>query len=434
MNPIDTSSELARDPRNYWATCFRYAMWLGIIQDFLLGVPAIFWPNELLSLLGQATSRTPANVSLAAVVLITLGAMYIPAAINPYRYPWVAILAVAARPPGILFFFCLYPDRYPIFGVVDTFLALIQIPTLWLAFHASPKPRHGLMSSRVNDTKAQPPGEYRGTSFQELRNAIWSDPYSKLPYYISWGPLKPIRFFNHSSRNLSDQRDLLPYFDKLIHANGICLSGVWEITEASPYSGYFARGAKGLVIVRASVAGLTTSANTRRAFGIAGKIFPTLDPQQTVYPANFVTVSHLSGVRSASVLDIDVTNSPTVGLDPLANFVNRVVFRLMDTRPGFRQLHPISTLGLAAGDLVRTPDLMMLKVDQDFPRVAQKDFREELHVRHYPGGQIVFRILVRDQADQAWSTLGTLTLTEDVVSETGDKRLHFWIPRDRPNE
>ena len=55
-----------------------------------------------------------------------------------------------------------------------------------------------------------------------------------------------------------------------------------------------------------------------------------------------------------------MTNRPTVGLDPAANFVNRIIFRLMDTRPGFRQLHPVSRLGLAEGQLDVTPTILEL--------------------------------------------------------------------------
>ena len=153
-----------------------------------------------------------------------------------------------------------------------------------------------------------------------------------MPYHLGLGPIKLITFFNHAARNLADKRDLLPYYDKLIHSNGICHTGVWEITEDNPYSGYFSKGSKGLVLTRASVAGLFIQANASRAFGFGGKLFPTMDPDEKVYPANFVTVSHLSGIRTKHIVDIESTNAPSVGLGPIANVVNRVIFRLMDKR------------------------------------------------------------------------------------------------------
>jgi hypothetical protein len=41
-------------------------------------------------------------------------------------------------------------------------------------------------------------------------------------------------------------------FRRLLHPNGICLTGLWEITEATSYSGYFQRGSRAVVIVRYS--------------------------------------------------------------------------------------------------------------------------------------------------------------------------------------
>jgi hypothetical protein len=133
------------------------------------------------------------------------------------------------------------------------------------------------------------------------------------------------------------------------------------------------------------------------------------------------------------VLDIEMTNYPTIGLDPIANFINRVIFRAMDTRPGYRQLFPISTLGVRPGDPVVTPDLMLLKAPREMPRVDRKDFRDEIRVRHSPDHTLVFDILVKNFGDPDWRRLGSLLFNEDTVSEGSDKRLHFWIPRDIPN-
>ncbi|MCC6510912.1 MAG: hypothetical protein IT423_17555, partial [Pirellulaceae bacterium] len=339
------SPELTRDPSsNVWAVWFTRAMWLGIVQDFVMGVPALLWPAWILSSLGQIVPSPEGLtwVRFAAVALLVLGAMYIPAAVNPYRYPLVAWLSVLARPPGVIFFFWLYPNTYPLFGIIDSFLVLVQGSLLLATFYApvrAPSFRYDRLAA--DDSKAQPDGDYHGTSFHQLKRVVWSDPYDTLPYHVGLGPIKLLRFFNDSSRNLSDKRDLMPYFDKLIHSNGICFTGTWEITETSPYTGYFAKGSKGLLLVRASVAGLSLTANTRRAFGLGGKLFPTMNPDETAYPANFVVVSHLSGIRTRHITDIEMTNRPTVGLGVAPNIVNRVIFRMLDTRPGFRQVHSI---------------------------------------------------------------------------------------------
>ena len=413
---------------NYWAVWFRRALWLGIIQNFVLGFPAIFFPNQLLALLGQTEAVDPSHASFAATVLVVLGMMCIPAAVNPYKYPVVAWLSVLARPLVVIFFFFLYPGNYSLFGIVDTVLTLIQIPTLALAFFGTPK-LHSKYRDPV-DPKAQSPLGYTGTSFADLRSVVWSDPYEgELPYHVGFGPLKLVTFCNHAARNLADMRDLLPYYDKLLHPNGISLTGVWEITEDNPFSGYFSNGSQGLVLARASVAGLSITANTRRAFGVGGKLFPTLDPSEKVYPANFVTVSCISGVRTKHIIDIESTNAPDTGFGLVANLIGRVLFRLFDTRPGVRPLHPISTLGLKPGEPVVTPDRIMLKVDPKMPRISESDFREELRVKHYPDCKLVFLIYVRNENDSTWSRIGKISFTEDVTSESSDKRLHFWIPR-----
>lgn len=443
--PPVVAERAGHPPRTKYEIWFGLAVGLGIVQDVVLGIPGLLWPNSTLSLLGQMTSPEPRWVSCASAVLLVLAVMYLPGALRPRRYPANAWLSVLCRPPGILFFFWLYPDRYPLFGFVDLFLTALQFPTLLLALYGPPsewfrsaahkrRPPTTLRSkSHGHDPKAQPPGDYRGISFQQLRDVIWSDRYDKLPYHFGAGPLRLITFFNHSARNLIDRRDLLPRFDKLIHANGICHTGVWRITEPSPYTGYFRQGSEGLVVARLSVAGLFLRREFRRAFGIGGKLFPTMNPHEVVWPANFVTVSHLSGTRAKHVLDIESTNRPTVGLGPAPFSVNRIIFRLMDTRPGFRQLYPISTLDVPKGDPVRTPDLMLLKALDSMPRIDESDFREELRVRHYPEKRLIYGIYVRNFGESAWNPLGTITFDDDVTSESGDKRLHFWIPRDVPD-
>jgi hypothetical protein len=105
----------------------------------------------------------------------------------------------------------------------------------------------------------------------------------------------------------------------------------------------------------------------------------------------------------------------------------------MDTRPGYRQLFPISTLGIKPGEPVVTPDLLLLRPADGTLRVNAKDFRDEIRIHHYPGGRLVYDILVKNFGDADWTRLGSITFTEDTVSEGSDKRLHFWIPRDLPN-
>src|SRR5467141_2140399 len=100
----------------------------------------------------------------------------------------------------------------------------------------------------------------------------------------------------------------------------------------------------------------------------------------------------------------------------------------------YTTLFPISTLRLKPGDRVVTPDLMMLNVAPGTPKIDAEDFRDELRVSNYPGHKLVYTINVKNFDEEGWTRLGVMEFTEDVVSEGGDKRLHFWIPRDIPTQ
>lgn len=292
---------------------------------------------------------------------------------------------------------------------------------------ASAPSRHG------GRREPDPVFEYDGSTFNEVKEVAYSGPYSDLPVHRGLRPGKFVEFFNHATRNLIDRRDVLPYFEKLIHSNGICFTGTWRIDTKTPYTGYFAEGSQGLLLVRGSVAGPAVMAGDRRAFGYAGKIWPTLDPDEKHKPANWVTVSKLSGARRQHILDYMPTNKPAVGRDPGANLVNRGIFRLLDTRPGWRQLHPISTLAMTHDQPVVTPDLLMLRVAAGTPRADERDFRDELRLENYPEHKLVYTINVKDFGEPAWTRIGEMELTDYAIAEGGDRRLHFWIPRDIPS-
>jgi hypothetical protein len=415
-----------------FAVWFSRSLWLGVLIDWAVGVPAIFAPEWTLRVLREGTAPSPTWVAFTSLLLVLLSFFYIPVAAEPYRYPVLSRLAVGSRLAQALFFLWLYPSLSVARGVVNLALFVVQAALLFLTRREAPRP--ALPEEREPaPVTARDLYEYDGSTFAEVKEVIFHDPLTELPHYPGLGPSTLMQLFNAAARNLHDRRDIRPYFDKLIHSHGVCCAGVWEIDQESPYTGYFAKGSRGLVIARLSVAGPRLKRGQRRAFGIAGKVFPTMDPNERVKPGNFVTVSHLSGSWAKHVLDIEMTNAPTIGLDPAAIFVNRVIFRLMDTRPGLRLLHPLSMLGVPRGKAVVTPDLMLLTVAEGTPRVDAEDFRDELRLSNYPDGRLVYTVNVKNFADQRWTRLGAITFTEDVVSEGGDKRLHFWIPADVPS-
>jgi len=418
-------------PSNKWSVAFGVAMWLGILADWLLGIPAIFLPNQTLAFFGMRGSSNPQWVAFSALLVVLLSLFYIPGAIRPYRYVASAWLGVLCRPPGVIFFLLLWRGQYPMFGLLDLLLFVIQLPLLIMAMRAVRW--SGETQEEVHAASTPDVFEYDGSTFAEVKEVAFSGPYAELPYYKGVGPTNFLQLLNASARNLQDRRDIRPYYDKLIHQNGICYTGVWRIDAESPYTGYFAKGSTGLILARVSVAGPLVKQGFSRALGMGGKIWPTLDPNEKHKPGNFVVVSLLSGTTDKYVTDILMSNKPDIGIDPIANFINRVIFRLFDTRPGFRQLHPISTLGVPRGEPVVTPDLMLLKVAEGTPKVDAVDFRDELRLSNYPNNTLVYTINVRDFGDTEWKRIGTIELTEDAVSEGGDKRLHFWIPSDVPS-
>lgn len=425
-----TSSRNPFMKKNKYAVWFGRAVWLGVLQDWLLGIPAIFAPVQTLEFVKQRPTEDPVWTAFAGLLVVLLSLFYIPGANDPYRYRANAWLATLSRPPGVLFFLLLYPNTYPLFGIIDLVLTALQLPLLILTELTMPNANSSSDDQDVFD--------YDGTTFNSVREAGFSNPYTgELPYYAGLRPStislsKIIQLFNDAARNLHDKRDIRPKFEKLIHANGICYTGTWRITEDSPYTGYFAQGSEGLLFARLSVAGFKINRGDRRGLGFAGKVFPTLNPDAKTKPGNFVAIDYLTGVKTPHITDTELTNFPEVGSDLGAKFVNLIVFRLIDRRPGYRQLFPISTLGVEPGAPVVTPDLLMLKVANDTVKIDAADFRDELRLERYPNHKIVYWIHVKNFDEKEWTKLGTIELTDYALCQGCDQQTHFWIPRDIP--
>src|SRR5215475_14450761 len=75
--------------------------------------------------------------------------------------------------------------------------------------------------------KARASEPYVGSRFADVWAQVASDPYTSLPHetvtvgkFFSWTRDK---LKDAAIRTISDQSDVLPHFDKLVHPNGICL-------------------------------------------------------------------------------------------------------------------------------------------------------------------------------------------------------------------
>lgn len=251
--------------------------------------------------------------------------------------------------------------------------------------------------------------------------------------------LNPVSLYRASVRTVSEDVDYHPYFKKLVHSNGICLSGVWEITEESPYSGYFAQGAKGLFIGRVSTGNNEVVAAGGRAFGIGGKIFPTLDRNEIVRTANFFVIDDLNGTKAPHFLDVAMTNEPPFhfsGFAGKALWAIQKIFGSADKNPGHRPVYPIAEIGLQSGESSRSPQWMKIEPSAGFRNalVNDADFRDEISTRNYPRGlrfDISVSDVTKDATSSRWMKLGTIQTDTALVSFGCDRRLHFVHPKTR---
>lgn len=240
-----------------------------------------------------------------------------------------------------------------------------------------------------------------------------------------------------TKRTVNDDKDYYPRLAKLLHANGVCLIGKWQATEESPYSGLFKKGTEALFIGRASVTMSGTTYNEKRGFALAGKIFPTLDPQENVTTANFFSIEVLLGLKNQYFIDSQLTNEPEAGFDlSLIGLGLKIgtIFSFADKSPGFRPLYPISETALNPNEKVRTPKWFRITTQNPTVKNQEADFRNEIIQTINDNNEIVFNVEVSHRGndrtdDSIWSKAGEIHIHQAVVSYGCDRRLHFPHPK-----
>jgi len=276
--------------------------------------------------------------------------------------------------------------------------------------------------------------------FKAVWDQIKSDPVDKLPQVkVSYRKLvahgKNV-ILSDAKRTLNSHSDILPYFEKLAHPNGVCFKGTWNITNPNKYSGYFKQNTKALIIVRASSALSNTKSGGLRSFGFAGKIFPTMDPLKTNVEstANFFLIDDLGGTRAQHYTDVTLTNSPpaTITSEVVKSLLYAIklarTFSQSDKKPKVRQVYEISQLGEKDYSSVITPRWMKVKALSG-QTVNKADFRNELSIN---SNKLVFRISVASEivnGKKDWLDIGLITLDSSVISDSCDHRLHFHHPK-----
>jgi hypothetical protein len=325
---------------------------------------------------------------------------------------------------------------------------------------------------------------YSGSRFRDVVDALFANPYQRvwgrdgeppLPVHAQtittvFGGLlshgRPPRFERASERSLDSCADLRwgpdrKGFTRFLHPNGVCLVGRWQITEDTPYSGYFARGSTALVVARYSSGAGGNRRGYIRSMALVGKLFPTVEPDHAMPlpTASFITQEDIGGARTESINAAELRNAPDVTVfrrGPAGMLLVKVaaVFRRVDQEPTIRQLYPIAELGKPAGEPTRAPAFMRLLVTAGQPVIAGADLdvRDEVMAQIFDRGDpapkrtLTFTIDVTDEGTTSgtpfrirrtfrnWRPIGSLVFDNAVVSYNGDAVIHFAHPtwrRDR---
>jgi hypothetical protein len=327
---------------------------------------------------------------------------------------------------------------------------------------------------------------YVGSRFSEVRAALFANPYQKvwggpsepaMPVYdvtlasVLRGvpPFGPSYFFRQAVARAVDSRADLRWganrrgFRRIIHPNGVCLTGVWEITEQTSYSGYFQSGSRASAIARYSTCCKETRRDRERSLSLVGKLFPTTDPDhlEPLRTASFFTQEDIGGDRTDYINDAELRNAPNTtswrrGLGAPILLVEAVLFNLTDKQPTQRQLYQVAELGKPDEEPTRAPAFMRLLVDAAQPRIAGEDldFRDEIMAQIYDRGDpapkrtLTFHIEITDEGSTHgpvffqrrrfanWRRIGRLVFGEAVASYNGDFVIHFNHPtwRDDRND
>jgi hypothetical protein len=324
---------------------------------------------------------------------------------------------------------------------------------------------------------------YAGSRYRDVVEAVFANPYQRV-----WGrPGEPelpsdvpnIRSvfgsllkrhwdhrFEHASARVVDSAADLRWgpdrkgFKRLLHPNGICLTGRWRITVDTPYSGYFDRGSEALVVARYSSGASGNRRGQVRSLALVGKLFPTTDAdhQMPLRTASFITQEDIGGARTHSINDAVLRNAPDVTVfrrGPAGTLLIKVasVFRRADQEPTIRQVYPIAELGKPANQPTRAPAFMQLLVAPGHPVIPgdELDYRDEVMAQIFDKGDpapkrtLTFTINVTDDGATHgtpfrvrrtftnWRQIGEIVFDNAVASYNGDSVIHFTHPTWRPD-
>lgn len=314
---------------------------------------------------------------------------------------------------------------------------------------------------------------YQGSVFSQLKAAVWQRPYDSLPiYHLSRDRLFSEEFERNSARTIDTHVDLLETERlKIVHPNGICLTGVWQINQENPYSGYFAKGRRGLVLARISSEGDQVALPNKSkpvsdhwtgqkyiSYGLAAKLFPTGDVEdpRPYRPAHLIVQTDIGGQASGDVSTVAMTNAPDVTVkrrgfaaDGFVGGGVRILarsgraFDAVDEQNTIRQTYEIAELDKPAATPTSAPKYLKLTAaPRDRRQLGEGDFRLAIEKYIENRGALSFDIWVanrgkkvtitpllqKTRVEDPWIKIGELTFTDAVNSRACDARLHFHHP------
>ena len=100
------------------AVWFGRVVWLGVLANIALAIPTLIAPQQIVALAGLPVPMPALWVRFAAWLLILLSLLYVPGALDLYRYRATAQLSVASRLAGVVFF-ATQPAAYWMLGAFD---------------------------------------------------------------------------------------------------------------------------------------------------------------------------------------------------------------------------------------------------------------------------------------------------------------------------
>ena len=259
---------------------------------------------------------------------------------------------------------------------------------------------------------------YDGSCFTEVREAVFANPYQQvwgrqgsdpLPVYkvtlssVLHGVLSFGRRYLFKPAVAAQSILMLicagartKNFRRLLHPNGVCLTGRWQITEETEYSGYFGKGSEALAVGRYSTCCTETRRGRTRSLALVGKLFPTTDTNhpQPLRTANFLPRRISAAITLTLSTMPELRNAPDVhGLRHCraacrSCLLRASYFNASTKNPHNVQLYQIAELGKPDNEPTRAPRFMRLLVASDQPKIGGDalDFRDEVMAQIFDRG------------------------------------------------